>query len=333
MRPCIFYSEDFLKHDQPGHVEVKERLECIMRRLRSGIMADRSEFREPKPARVAEVEAVHAPWYVKYILEHGKGRLDLDTYMSDGSAVAALKAAGAAVDAVDEALSGREFSAGMVRPPGHHAMPEKAMGFCLFNNAAIGAKHALKRIKRVAIVDWDVHHGNGTEAAFYGTPDVLYFSTHQYPQYPGTGPASDTGEGDGEGFNVNVPLPAGSTDADYVNAFEKILVPIMDSYRPGLVIVSAGYDTHGADPLGGMRMTEAGFHRLASIVKGCSGNAGIIVLLEGGYSLEHLPSSVEASLLGFVGEPYPASISEERTNAASENIAEAVEIQKKYWKL
>jgi acetoin utilization deacetylase AcuC-like enzyme len=333
MHPCIFYSEDFLRHDLPGHVEGKERLEMIMGRLRSGILAGRSEFREPKPAGNADVEAVHAPWYVKNILEHGSGRLDLDTYMSEGSAVAALKAAGAAVDGVDEALSGRELSAGMVRPPGHHAMPAQAMGFCLFNNAAIGAKHALKRIKRVAIVDWDVHHGNGTEAAFYDTPDVLYFSTHESPQYPGTGAAADCGTGDGEGFNVNVPLPAGSTDADYAAVFERILLPIMDSYRPGLVIVSAGYDTHVSDPLGNMRMTEAGFHRLASMVKGCSGNAGIVVLLEGGYSLEHLPSSVEASLLGFMGEPYPANIPEESTEAASVCIAEAAEIQKKYWKL
>jgi acetoin utilization deacetylase AcuC-like enzyme len=295
-------------------------------------MAGRLEFRDPRPALAAEVEAVHAPWYVKNMLGHGRGRLDLDTYMSDGSALAALKAAGAAIEGVDEALSGRKLSAGMVRPPGHHALPAQAMGFCIFNNAAIGAMHALKKVKKVLIVDWDVHHGNGTELVFYDRPEVLYFSVHQYPYFPGTGAASDTGRGDGEGYNVNVPLPAGSMDADYVEAFDRILLPVMEAYRPELVIVSAGYDAHAADPIGGMNMTYAGFHALASIVKKGAGKANVVMLLEGGYSLEHLPSSVEASLLGFMGEPYE-SISGERTAAATERIGEAAAIQKRYWKL
>jgi len=205
------------------------------------------------------------------------------------------------------------------------------MGFCLFNNAAVGAMHALKRAKKVLIVDWDVHHGNGTELIFYGRPDVLYFSVHQYPLFPGTGAADDTGTGDGEGYNVNVPLPAGSGDADYVHAFERILVPIMDAYRPELVIVSAGYDPHEADPLGGMRMTAAGFGELASIIK-TAGSANIVMLLEGGYSLQYLPLCVEASLRGFTGGDY-GRISGERMPAATERIGEAAAIQKRYWRL
>ncbi|HTX43709.1 MAG TPA: histone deacetylase, partial [Methanocella sp.] len=216
--------------------------------------------------------------------------------------------------------------------PGHHALPDHAMGFCLFNNAAIGTMHALKRIKKVIIVDWDVHHGNGTELVFYERPDVLYFSTHEYPHYPGTGRATDTGRGEGEGFNVNVPLPAGSTDADHAEAFDRILLPVMDSYKPGLVVVSAGFDSHRADPLGDMNVTEAGFHRLASVVREGAKKAGIVALLEGGYSPEHLPSSVEAALLGLMGEPYPLKISGEKTGEAARHIAASMEIQKKYWR-
>jgi acetoin utilization deacetylase AcuC-like enzyme len=317
-------------HDLVGHPECKARLEGIMACLHG--LGDRLEFREPSPASVRDVEGVHVPWYVKDILGFGGGWLDPDTYMGGGSAAAALKAAGAAVGGVDEALAGRRLSMGMVRPPGHHALPDHAMGFCLFNNAAIGTMHALKRIKKVIIVDWDVHHGNGTELVFYERPDVLYFSTHEYPHYPGTGRATDTGRGEGEGFNVNVPLPAGSTDADHAEAFDRILLPVMDSYKPGLVVVSAGFDSHRADPLGDMNVTEAGFHRLASVVREGAKKAGIVALLEGGYSPEHLPSSVEAALLGLMGEPYPLKISGEKTGEAARHIAASMEIQKKYWR-
>jgi acetoin utilization deacetylase AcuC-like enzyme len=332
-RPCVFYSDDFLMHDLEGHPECRGRLEWVMARLRGGVLAGRLELREPSPASTSDVEGVHAPWYVKDILGFGEGWLDPDTYMSRGSAEAALKAAGAAVEGVDEALAGRKLSMGMVRPPGHHACPDRAMGFCLFNNAAIGAAHALKLVKKVIIVDWDVHHGNGTELAFYEMPDVLYFSVHEYPHFPGTGRAADAGAGEGEGFNVNVPLPAWSTDSDHSEAFERILLPIMDAYKPELVVVSAGFDSHAADPLGGMNMTEAGFHRLASMVREGAKNAGIVALLEGGYSPEHLPSSVEAALLGLMGEPYPGDMSPEKTAAAGRHIEAAINVQKKYWRL
>jgi acetoin utilization deacetylase AcuC-like enzyme len=304
-----------------------------MARLRGGILAEKIEVVEPRTATAEEVGSVHAPWYVRYILEHGRGMLDLDTYMSEGSATAALRAAGAAIQGVEEVLAGRRLAVGMVRPPGHHALPVQAMGFCLFNNAAIGARHALGKGCRVLIVDWDVHHGNGTELVFYDCPDVLYFSVHQSPLFPGTGAASDTGVGEGEGFNVNVPLPPGSTDADYGEAFRRILLPIMDDYGPGLIIVSAGYDSHQADAIADMRMTEAGFYSLGSMVREGSKNAGIVLLLEGGYSLEHLPSSIEASLLGLMGEPYGYMAEAERTGAAERRIMDALKVQKKYWRL
>src|SRR5208337_1158343 len=228
---------------------------------------------------------------------------------------------------------GRGISFALVRPPGHHALPGRAMGFCIFNNAAVGAAYALKSLKKIMIVDWDVHHGNGTELMFYDRPEVLYFSVHQYPHFPGTGRAEDVGRGEGEGFNVNVPLPTGSTDADYVRAFEEILLPIMGAYAPDLVILSAGYDPHYADPLGNMRVTEAGFHTMASLVKEGAKKAHIVALLEGGYSLEHLPSSVEASLLGLTGEPYDGKSGEDSTVKASECIRHALGVHKKYWRL
>ena len=332
-RPCAFYSEDFLKHDSRGHPECKERLERTMSYLLNRPLAGRLEFRSPGTGKVTDIEAVHAPLYVTMALGLNDGMLDPDTYMCAGSAGAALKAAGAAVECVNGAMAGRKLSIGLVRPPGHHALPAKGMGFCIFNNAAIGAAHALKSRKKVLIVDWDVHHGNGTESMFYYSPDVLYFSVHQYPFYPGTGKAEDMGEGEGEGFNVNVPLPAGCTDADYIEAFRRILLPVMDEFTPDLIIVSAGYDTHYDDPLGGMQMTEAGFHRLAGMVADAAKGANIVVLLEGGYSLAHLPSSIEASLLGFMGEPYEGEMTKEKTKAASARIDEAHNIHRQYWRL
>ena len=332
-RPGIFYTDDFLKHDYSGHIECKERLELTVSRLKNGPLSERLQYISPMAASAEDLEAVHSPSYVHRTLNFGEGMLDADTYMSDGSAVAALKAAGAATEGVKEALAGRGLSVALVRPPGHHALPDRAMGFCIFNNAAVGAAYALKSVKRAMIVDWDVHHGNGTERMFYDRPDVLYFSVHEYPHFPGTGRAEDAGRGEGEGFNVNVPLPAGSTDADYVRTFEEILLPIMGSYRPDLVILSAGYDPHYADPLGDMRVTEAGFYRLASLVKEGAKKANIVALLEGGYSLEHLPLCVEASLLGFMGEPYDGKMNEENTVKASGWIQSARGIQKKYWRL
>jgi acetoin utilization deacetylase AcuC-like enzyme len=328
-RPCIFYSDAFLKHGEEDHIERPSRVARTMARLENAGLFERMDLLKPRPAADADILAVHTPEYLDNIKAKGTGALDPDTFMTEGSLEAATLAAGAAIGCVDESAS-RELAFGMVRPPGHHAMPGHAMGFCIFNNAAVGAAHALKSLKRVLIVDWDVHHGNGTENMFYDSPDVLYFSVHQYPWYPGTGKPDDVGTGAGEGFNVNVPLPARANDADYMEVFRRLLLPIADSYKPELIIVSAGYDPLWEDPMGGMHLSAAGFQAMAYALRGIRGNRGIAALLEGGYS-DELPSCVEASLRGFLGED--AEIATPASDIATLNIAYANEVQKAYWRL
>lgn len=325
----MFYSDAFLKHGEESHIERPSRVARTMARLEDAGLLGRMDLLDPTPAADTDIVAVHTPEYLAYIKAKGAGPLDPDTEMTEGSLEAATLAAGAAIGCADESAS-RELAFGMVRPPGHHAMPGRAMGFCIFNNAAIGAAHALKSVKRVLIVDWDAHHGNGTEYMFYGSPDVLYFSIHQYPWFPGTGSPDDTGRGEGLGYNVNVALPARSNDADYMEAFRRLLMPIADSYKPELIIVSAGYDSLWGDPLGGMHLSAAGFQAMAYELRSIRRNRGIMALLEGGYS-DILPSCVEASIRGFLGEE--AEISPTRSDMATLNIAYAVEVQKQYWRL
>jgi len=252
----------------------------------------------------ADVERVHSAryvWMIERAAQAGGGRLDHDTYLSPASFVVAMLAAGAAVAAVDAALDDRvRRSFVLSRPPGHHATPATGMGFCLLNNIAIAASHALSRgLQRVLIVDWDVHHGNGTQDAFYETDEVLFFSTHQAPFYPGTGAASETGRGLGEGYTINAPIPAGQRDANYLQVFDERLIPAVDRYRPELILISAGYDAHAHDPLGGMRLTEMGFAALTSRVTAladqhCDGR--VVAILEGGYDPPALGRSVAATL-------------------------------------
>ncbi|MFZ5470964.1 MAG: histone deacetylase, partial [Myxococcota bacterium] len=228
-------------------------------------------------------------------------QLDPDTAMSEKSYDTAVLAAGAAVQAVEEVLAGRASNAfALVRPPGHHAETARAMGFCLFNNVAIAAETA-RRVgaARVLVLDWDVHHGNGTQAAFWKRRDVMYLSSHQFPFYPGTGAPFEIGEGEGEGYTVNCALPGGQGDADYGCVFHELFIPVAEAYRPELVLVSAGFDAHRADPLGGMRVTERGFAAMCSAVKDladrvCQGR--LVLVLEGGYDLDALNDSVRACI-------------------------------------
>lgn len=269
----------------------------------------------PRDASADEIARVHTDAYVE-LLERNEGlfaALDDDTYLGPRSVAAAFRAAGGAVALVDALLDaepgGPTAGVALLRPPGHHARPDRGMGFCLLNNVAIAAAHARSRgLERIAIVDWDVHHGNGTQEAFYTNPHVLFVSLHQYPFYPGSGGADDVGDGEGKGFTVNVPLSANGSDVTYHAAFDRVVVPVLEQFSPELVLVSAGFDAHARDPLAGMRVTADGFRAMAQSVKAiadrsASGRIGIV--LEGGYDLEGLESSLLATLLTVASVPPP----------------------------
>ena len=265
---------------------------------------------EPRAASHDELARVHDRDYITLIQETS-GRavaLDPDTFTSPESYDVACLGAGAACDAVDyvidEGNGARAFV--VVRPPGHHAEHGRAMGFCLFNNVAVGAAHARARgVARVAIVDYDVHHGNGTHWRFYDDPSVLFISSHQFPYYPGTGAAHETGTGAGKGFTVNLPLDAGATDADYELVYERVALPVLRRFKPELILVSAGFDAHNRDPLAGMRLTTDQFGRLTGLIAGaadvvCGGR--VVALTEGGYDLDALAASLDAAIRVLAGE-------------------------------
>jgi acetoin utilization deacetylase AcuC-like enzyme len=325
--PVAFLWHDAcLRHDNgPGHPERPARLRAIRDRLeRAGLLGSgpgaggpraRPETGagpgrlleiEPRPCPLEAIERVHARRHIEAMREACRRaplRLDPDTAVSEGSWDAALLSAGAALEACDAVMTGRAGAAfACTRPPGHHAEAERAMGFCMFNNVAIAAAHLKARhgLARVLIVDWDVHHGNGTQHLFEDDPAVFYFSTHQHPFYPGTGAAAERGRGRGAGATLNVPLPAGTGDEGYLRVFRETLRPEIDRFRPEFILISAGFDAHRADPLAGMSLTEAGYAEMTRLVKdaaaACCGGR-IVSLLEGGYDLEALAASVEAHLL------------------------------------
>ncbi|MBW2040192.1 MAG: histone deacetylase [Deltaproteobacteria bacterium] len=295
----IVRDERYLEHETGSyHVENPDRLVHIYKAL------DELEgpFVEitPREATRQEITAVHDPEYVDRIAATAGGpmrHLDPDTVVSPKTYEVSLLAAGGLLAAIDAVMGDLDNAFALVRPPGHHAERNRAMGFCIFNNVAIGAKYALSKygLERVLIADLDLHHGNGTQRTFYSTPQVLYFSTHQYPYYPGTGHYTEIGEGEGRGYTVNVPLSPGHGDTDYANIFNHILRPIALTYRPQLILVSAGFDIYFQDPLGGMDVTEEGFARLTNIIMDiaqtvCEGR--FVITLEGGYNLEGLARSV-----------------------------------------
>jgi acetoin utilization deacetylase AcuC-like enzyme len=300
----FIYHPDYLKHDTGiGHPERPQRLQAVMQHLLKSELWKKLEHLRPSPAPLEILYAVHPESYVEMIKRRclaGETVLDTgDTHACRESYDAALLAAGAVLQAVDGVMKG-ELSAAFcaVRPPGHHAESETAMGFCLFNNIAIGARYAQKKygVERVAILDWDVHHGNGTQEIFYADDSVFYISLHQYPYYPGTGAANETGTGNGEGLTLNCPMAAGSGWKEYEEAFRSKILPALHKFQPHLVMISAGFDAHKDDPLAHIQLTEDSFAEMTNMMmeiasKYCNGK--IISVLEGGYDLQALARSVE----------------------------------------
>jgi len=303
----VFYDPAMLRHEPPGdHPEHPKRLDAAMESVRALERQSRLTVVAPRPATEDEILRVHTPQYLKLVraeIEAGRRTLSTgDTDISSGSLGAALAAAGTVVSAVDAVVGGRARHAFCaVRPPGHHASQARGMGFCVFNNIAIGARHAARAhgIERILIADWDVHHGNGTQEVFWSDGSVLFFDTHQHPWYPGTGSPAETGEGKGRGRIVNRPFPAGAGRDEILGAFRTELVPAAERFRPQLVMISAGFDSRAGDPLGKFTLTDADFAELTAIVAGIARqHAGgrVVSVLEGGYSRDGLARAVSAHL-------------------------------------
>ncbi|MDY7018649.1 MAG: histone deacetylase [Chloroflexota bacterium] len=312
MKTGLVYDPVYLEHDTGSHPENSRRLVAIMSHLEETGAKEKLVSLAPRPATVEELEMVHASEYISRVkseAERGGGYLDPDTVLSPRSYEAALYAAGGVLTAVEEVMKGEVDNAfALVRPPGHHAVRDRAMGFCIFNNVAIAAKFAIRNfgLNRVLIADFDVHHGNGTQETFYADPKVLYFSTHQYPYYPGTGRAEEIGVADGKGTTVNFPMTAGWGDEEYLRAFSEVLVPMAQGFQPELILVSAGFDPHWADSLAMMQVSVTGFAQMLTVLKDlaselCSGR--LVFTLEGGYNLEVDALSVAATFDVLWGKP------------------------------
>ena len=294
-----------------AHPETPQRLIAIYEMLDNPDMAWKFTTIEARHATREELERVHSPSFIDFIAPTaGKPMtmLDPDTIATAETYDAARLAAGGFINAIDSIFTGETDNAfALVRPPGHHAQAATAAGFCIFNNMAIGARHAMARwgLERILIADWDLHHGNGTQEAFYAENRVLYFSTHESPCYPGTGRAEELGTGPGRGYTLNVPLRSGADDAVYIRIFRELLAPVARSFRPELILVSAGFDTYIGDPLGGMRVTPEGFACLTRVLLDlaeelCSGRLALV--LEGGYNVQGLTKCVRAVLFELMGE-------------------------------
>ena len=310
MDTAYAYHPIYLEHNLPSHPEHAGRLERIISTLgEHGILAS-LRLLDPIPATVEAIRRVHTSRLIEQVrclAETGGGHVDHDTYVSPRSFEAALMAAGGVIRAVEAVLAGEVTSAfALVRPPGHHATSTRAMGFCLFNNIAVAARAALAEgsAERVFIVDFDVHHGNGTQDAFAGDPAVFYASTHQYPLYPGTGHWDEIGPARGERTTLNIPLPAGVGDAGYAEIFTELVWPMAERFRPDLMLVSAGYDAHWSDPLARMSLSLAGYGwlqtELVDMAKHlCRGQ--IVFALEGGYQLDVLSHGVLSAFRAMMG--------------------------------
>jgi acetoin utilization deacetylase AcuC-like enzyme len=306
----LFQHPSSLEHDTGhGHPERRERIVAGLDALAAeewfGL-----EVLESPAATVRQLEAVHTPGHVASIAaisERGGGQIDADTVCSPKSYEAALRAAGGACALVDALLDGTAaVGVALHRPPGHHAEASQAMGFCLFNSVAVAARHALDSCgaQRVLIVDWDVHHGNGTNDIFHASEEVLFVSIHESPLYPGSGPADDIGSGPGAGFTMNLPVPAGSGDETFCSLIDDVVVPAAERFRPDLILISAGFDAHVDDPLAGCRVTDDGYARMATSLRSLAGRLEVPlgVVLEGGYDLGALARGLAATVGAITAE-------------------------------
>ncbi len=333
----------YLEHKMGDyHPESPERLEVVYRMLEQHPVFSSFPTIEPRPATEEEVTLIHTKAYfdeIKATAGRERVYLDPDTSTSPRSFEVACLAAGGVLKAADLIMEGNlDNGFALVRPPGHHAEASQAKGFCIFNNIAIAAQYLIEKYKlrRILIIDWDLHHGNGTQHAFYSRSDVLYFSVHQFPYYPGTGFWNEIGSGGGEGFTINVPLGPGKTDADYLHIFERLLFPVAAVYQPEFILVSAGFDIFAGDPLGGMSISAAGFAGLTAAVMKMArpwAQGRLLVTLEGGYSLEGLEAGVGNVLVTLAGQE-PVLLPEARISASLNHEVEPVfKVVKMFWPL
>jgi acetoin utilization deacetylase AcuC-like enzyme len=307
-KTAVVTDRSYLKHFAGrSHPERPQRVE-VMIEMAESLKRSGLQFHAPREATREEIALCHTPAYIATVERTAavdRYDFDPDTHTSRDSYRTALLSAGGVLTAVEAVLDGAAENAfAIVRPPGHHAMPNRAMGFCFFNNVAIAAQWLLqeKRLRRVMVVDWDLHHGNGTQDIFYDTAQVLYTSTHQFPHYPGTGSLHEAGAGEGLGYTVNAPMPAEFGDAEYLRVFDELIIPIGRAFKPEFILISAGFDCHYRDPLGQMAVSETGFEQMARRVRRlaaecCEGR--VVAALEGGYDLAALANSGKAVLEEF----------------------------------